>query len=482
MGKNQNEFVKEITPQGEDFSQWYTDVIKKADMVDYAPVKGCMVIKPYGYRIWELIQAAFGKRFKETGHQNAYFPIFIPESFFCKEAEHVEGFAPEVAWVTHGGGEGLPERLAVRPTSETMVCAMYAKWIQSWRDLPVLINQWCNVVRWEKATRPFLRTTEFLWQEGHTAHATAEEAEEETRRMLDVYAECVEGTLAIPVLRGQKTEREKFAGAVRTYCIEALMRDGRALQAGTSHNLGQHFAKVFNITYLDKNDQLQYVWQTSWGVSTRLIGALIMVHGDDRGLVLPPKVAPLQVVIVPIGPAGKREAVLARARQLHQELQAICRVHLDDREEYTPGWKFNDWEMRGVPLRLEIGPRDMEKNQVLLVRRDSGEKCAVAQDDLAKTVQDFLAEIQLLLFERARRFREDNTHQVADKEEFDRVMENERGFILAAHCGEDSCELHIKEQTGATIRCLPFTAEPVSGRCVYCDRPAQQWAYFARAY
>jgi len=482
LSSQEREFVKEITPKSEDFAQWYVDVIRKADLIDYAPVKGCMVIKPYGYGIWERIQEAFDRRFKETGHQNAYFPIFIPESFFQKEAEHVEGFAPEVAWVTHGGGEELTERLAVRPTSETLICAMYSKWIQSWRDLPVLINQWCNVVRWEKSTRPFLRTTEFLWQEGHTAHRTEEEAEEEALRMLEVYRERVENILAIPVIAGQKTEKEKFAGALRTYSIEALMGDGRALQAGTSHNLGQHFAKVFDITFLDQDDQLKYVWQTSWGVSTRLIGALIMVHGDDRGLVLPPKVAPLQVVVVPIAPRKQREMVLAEARALAVGLEDRVQIKLDDRPEYTPGWKFNDWEMRGVPLRIEIGPRDIEKGQVVLVRRDTGEKTAVSREGLETRVVRELEDIQATLFRRAKRFMDENTHQAETFAEIKEILEERRGLIWAGWCGKRECEDAVKEETGATIRCIPFEQPEGTMKCVCCGKGESRKVVFARAY
>ena len=352
----EKEFVKEITSQSEDYSQWYVDIILKAELMDYAPVKGCMVIRPYGYAIWENIQRLLDRRIKDTGHENAYFPLFIPRNLLQKEADHVEGFAPEVAWVTRGGDEELAEPLFIRPTSEAIICNMYSRWIQSWRDLPVLINQWCNVVRWEKSTRPFLRTSEFLWQEGHTCHRTEEEAEDEALKMLDVYREFIEDELAIPVYTGQKTEKEKFAGALHTYTVEALMSDGKALQAGTSHNLGQHFARVFDITFMDMDDQLKYVWQTSWGVSTRLIGAVIMVHGDDRGLVLPPAIAPLQAVIVPIITKKDRETVLAEVGNIAAKLENIVRLKVDEREGYSAGWKFNEWEMKGVPLRIELGP------------------------------------------------------------------------------------------------------------------------------
>ncbi len=475
------EFVKEITPQGTDFSQWYVDCITKADLADYAPVKGCMVLKPYGYGLWERIQAGLDRRFKDTGHQNAYFPLFIPESYLQKETEHVEGFSPEVAWVTHGGGELLAERLAVRPTSETIICAMYARWIHSYRDLPLLLNQWGNVVRWEKTTRPFLRTTEFLWQEGHTAHATEEEAEAEARRMLEVYRDFIENEMAIPVVAGEKSPREKFAGAARTYSLEALMRDGRALQAGTSHNLGQHFAKVFGINFLDQEGQLQHVWQTSWGVSTRLIGALIMVHGDDRGLVFPPRIAPTQVVLVPILPPRDRSAVLTRARQLEGSLKELYRTTLDAREEYTPGWKFNDWEMRGVPLRVELGPRDLAKGEVVLVRRDTGEKATVSQERLAEAVGEALGSIQDGLWQRALAFREENTGVAATREELAVIMEGRRGLVAAGWCGRDECEEEVKEKTGATIRNLPFQQRAVTG-CLNCGRPAAHFVYFARAY
>src|SRR6188474_3207698 len=388
-------FVTEITPRSQDFSKWYLDVVRKAELADYSPVKGCMVIRPYGYAIWELIQQALDSRIKATGHVNAYFPLFIPNSLLTKEAEHVEGFSPQVAYVTHAGGEELEEKLVVRPTSEAIIGTMYANWVQSWRDLPILINQWANVVRWEKKTYPFLRTTEFLWQEGHTAHETEEEAEAETRMILDMYAEVCETVLAMPVVKGRKTESEKFAGALRTYSIEALMGDGRALQAGTSHNLGQNFAKAFDITFQARDKSVQYVWGTSWGVTTRLIGGLIMTHGDDSGLVLPPAMAPYQVVVVPIGRENWRETVLPKAREIQQQLVAAgVRVTLDDRDAYTPGWKFSEWELRGVPLRLEIGPKDIEKSTVLVARRDTREKQSVAMDGLASALRSLLNEVQ----------------------------------------------------------------------------------------
>src|SRR5215203_3761917 len=408
-GKQDDAFVTEITKQSVDFSKWYLDVVRKAELADYSPVKGFMVIRPYGYAIWELIQQQLDQRFKATGHVNAYFPLLIPESLLLKEAEHVEGFAPQVAWVTKGGTEDLEEKLIIRPTSETIFGVMYQKWIQSWRDLPVLINQWCNVVRWEKVTRPFLRTTEFLWQEGHTAHETAEEAQEETMKILGIYKEFAENVLAMPVVDGPKSESEKFAGASRTYSIEALMGDGRALQAGTSHNLGQNFAKAFDITFQARDKSVQHVWGTSWGVSTRLVGGVIMTHGDDSGLVLPPRVAPYQVVIVPIGRENWRETVLPRAQDLQRQLrQAGVRVTLDERDE-RPGWKFSEWELRGVPLRLEIGPRDIEKSQVLLARRDTREKIAAPMDGLSTTIADLLEDIQRTLLARALRFRDERT-------------------------------------------------------------------------
>src|SRR3989441_1526555 len=403
----------EITPQSQDFGRWYIDVVRRAELADYSPVKGCMVIRPYGYAIWELMQQGLDRRFKATGHVNAYFPLFIPESLLMKEAEHVQGFAPQVAWVTQGGNEKLEDRLVVRPTSETIIGVMYAKWIQSWRDLPILINQWANVVRWEKVTRLFLRTTEFLWQEGHTAHETAEEAEEETLKILALYKEMVATELAMPVIDGRKSESEKFAGALRTYSIEALMGDGRALQAGTSHNLGQNFAKAFDITFQARDKSVQHVWGTSWGMTTRLVGAAIMVHGDDSGLVLPPKIAPYHVVIVPIGRENWRETVLPKAQEIQRELAAAgVRVTLDERDE-RPGWKFSEWELRGVPLRVEIGPKDIEKSAVLVARRDTREKEDLPMDGLADRLRALLDEIQTNLLQRARQFRDEHTQRAA---------------------------------------------------------------------
>ncbi len=478
-------FVKQITPKSEDFSKWYTEIIRRAELADYAPLKGMMVIRPYGYAIWENMQRLLDKRIKESGHSNAYFPLFIPESFLEKETEHLEGFAPEVAWVTHGGKEELEERLAVRPTSEAIIGSMYAKWIKSWRDLPVLINQWANIVRWEKVTRPFLRTTEFLWQEGHTAHETTEEAEKETLLILSLYKEFVETELAIPVVSGSKTEKERFAGASETYAVEALMSDGKALQMGTSHNLGQHFSKVFNIRFEDRNQNLQHVWQTSWGVSTRLVGALIMSHGDDSGLKLPPRVAPIQVMIVPISVGDWKENVLPQARDIGDQLQHEgFRVKVDDREEFTPGWKFSEWEMRGVPLRVEIGPRDIKENQVVAVRRDTGEKETVGLGEVSQRVPEILKNIQSSMLEAALKFQLENTHEVQSYEDFKSVLEAKRGFIKTFWCGHQSCEEKIKEETMATIRVIPLEQErqKTQGKCVCCGKDSDIWVYFARAY
>src|SRR5688500_447847 len=494
MAKDANEtdlpdLPTEITPQSQDFGRWYIDVVRRAELADYSPVRGCMVIRPYGYAIWELMQQGLDRRIKATGHVNAYFPLFIPESLLMKEAEHVEGFAPQVAWVTQGGNEVLEERLVVRPTSETIIGTMYAKWVQSWRDLPILINQWANVVRWEKVTRLFLRTTEFLWQEGHTAHETAEEAEEETRKMLAVYKDFAESELAMPVVDGQKTESEKFAGADRTYSIEALMRDGRALQAGTSHNLGQNFSKSYEIKFQARDKSVQYAWTTSWGVSTRMIGAVIMTHGDDGGLILPPNVAPYQVVIVPIISKPKfKETVLPRAQELRQELMARgIRVHLDDRDSQSPGWKFNEWELRGVPVRMEIGPKDLEKSQVVLARRDTREKASAAFDGLTSRIAGMLDEIQRTLLDRARRFRDEHTSRASSYDEFKSVMEGRPGFVIAAWCGSADCEAQIKAETQATLRNIPFspppgTAGPAASGCVKCGSPSQGEAWFAKAY
>jgi prolyl-tRNA synthetase len=478
------DFPTKITPQSEDFGRWYIDVVRRAELADYSPVKGCMVIRPYGYAIWELIQQGLDRRFKATGHVNAYFPLLIPESLLTREAEHVEGFAPQVAWVTQGGDEVLEERLVIRPTSETIIGTMYAKWIQSWRDLPLLINQWANVVRWEKVTRLFLRTTEFLWQEGHTAHETAEEAQEETLRMLAVYKEFAETELAMPVVDGQKTESEKFAGAERTYSIEALVRDGRALQAGTSHNLGQNFAKGFNITFQARDKSVQFVHGTSWGVSTRMIGGVIMMHGDDGGLILPPRIAPHQVVIVPIPRGNWRETVLPKAQEIRDGLVARgIRVNLDDRDSQTPGWKFNEWELRGVPLRLEIGPKDLEKSQVVLARRDTREKTFVPMEGLGAHVEELLGTIQRALYDRALTFQHEHTVEADSYDEFKSVMAGRPGFVVSPWCGSATCEASIKAETQATIRNIPFSSTPPADTsCLVCDAPATAHAWFAKSY
>ena len=473
-----------ITPQSQDFGRWYIDVVRRAELADYSPVKGCMVIRPYGYAIWELMQQGLDRRFKATGHVNAYFPLLIPESLLMKEAKHVEGFAPQVAWVTQGGNEVLEERLVIRPTSETIIGVMYAKWVQSWRDLPILINQWANVVRWEKVTRLFLRTTEFLWQEGHTAHETAEEAQEETLRMLGVYKDFAETDLAMPVMDGQKTESEKFAGADRTYSIEALMRDGRALQAGTSHYLGQNFSKSYEIKFQARDKSVQYVYTTSWGVSTRMIGAVIMTHGDEGGLILPPKIAPYQVVIVPIPRGNWRETVLPKAQAIRDELVARgVRVMLDDRDSQTPGWKFNEWELRGVPLRLEIGPKDLEKSQVVLARRDTREKSFVPMEGLGAHVDALLVTIQQALYDRAITYREEHTSSADTYDEFKEIMEGRPGFVISPWCGSTTCEAQIKTETQATIRNIPFVSPPATGKtCLKCGAAATAHAWFAKSY
>ncbi len=472
-------FVEEITSMNQDFTQWYTDVIKKADLVDYSSVRGCMIIRPYGYAIWEFIQKELDDRFKKTGHENVYMPMFIPESLLQKEKDHVEGFAPEVAWVTHGGSEKLTERLCVRPTSETLFCDHYKNIIHSYRDLPKLYNQWCSVVRWEKTTRPFLRTLEFLWQEGHTAHATEEEAQEETIRMLNVYAEFCENVLAIPVVKGQKTEKEKFAGANATYTIEALMHNGIALQSGTSHNFGDGFAKAFEIQYTDRENQLQYVHQTSWGMTTRLIGALIMVHGDDSGLVLPPKVAPVQVAVLPI--AQHKEGVLETASGICARLSNFIRVKMDDSDK-SPGWKFSEYEMKGVPVRLEIGPKDIEKGQVVLVRRDTREKIFVPIEELDTKIVEILDSIHQNLLEKATLLRDEKTFTAVEFSQFEEIISTAPGFIKAMWCGDRACEDAIKEKTGATSRCIPFNMEPVDNKCIYCGKDAKKLVYWAKAY
>lgn len=472
--------LKEITPKSQDFSQWYVDVIKKADMVDYAPMKGFMVMRPYSYKIWEFIQAAMDQRFAATGHENAYFPLLIPENLLVKEAEHVEGFSAEVAWVTMGGSEVLAERLAVRPTSETIIGYMYSQWIQSYRDLPVLINQWANVLRWEKSTRPFLRTTEFLWQEGHTVHRTEAEAVAETVQQLGTYREVIEGELAVPVIEGVKSAGERFAGAVETYTLESLMGDGKALQIATSHFLGQNFSKAFEIQYLDEDGILKYGWTTSWGSTTRMIGALIMVHGDDKGLRIPPRVAPIQVVIVPIGRGAERQTVVDHAKNLGESLRPVCRVKVDDRDEFTPGYKFNDWEMRGVPLRIEVGPKDMAQNRVMLCRRDTGEKFSVEIANVLDTIPGVLKDIQDTLYRQALEFRNDHTHAVQNYQEM--AQYDYRGFFLGDWCTDEQCADHLKQETGVTIRCLPLNASLAGSGCVVCGKPGVRRALLGRAY
>ncbi len=475
--------AKVITPRSEDYSRWYTDVITQSGMGDYSPVKGCMVIRPLGFALWEAMQRELDARFKETGHENAYFPLFIPESYLHKEAQHVEGFSPECAVVTHAGGSKLEEPLVVRPTSETIIYAMYAKWIRSYRDLPVLINQWANVVRWEMRTRLFLRTTEFLWQEGHTAHATEADAETEALTILEIYRRFAEEQMAMPVYTGIKTASEKFAGALRTYSIEALMQDGKALQAGTSHNLGQNFSKAFDVKYQTKDGGWEHVWQTSWGVSTRLIGALVMAHGDDNGVNFPPRLAPVQVVIVPIWKTDAEKSRIAEAASLAcEELKGICRVRSDLRDEVSPGWKFNEWELKGVPLRLEIGPKDLEKDQFMAVRRLDRRKTPVPRGALRTRVFEMLEEIQTDMTERGRAFLRENTREVRDYESFKAVLDEKGGFLRAHWCGSPECEARIKDETKATIRCIPLEGNREEGRCVRCDAPSRAWVYFARAY
>ena len=470
--------------KSEDFSEWYTQVILKSELADYAPIKGCIVFREYSYAIWEKIQDFFDKKIKETGHKNVYFPIFVPESFLRREAEHFEGFVPECAWVTMGGNSELEERLALRPTSEAIINSMYKKWIRGWRDLPLKLNQWCNIVRWEKAPKPFVRNREFLWQEGHTAHATKEEADKEVTDILNLYKELIENQLAIPVLVGRKTESEKFAGALYTTALEAMMPDGKALQLGTSHNLGQNFSKVFDIKFIGEDEEEHYVWQTSWGVSTRLIGAMVMVHGDDRGLVLPPREAPYQVVIIPIPYKHvERGVILEKARNVLGNLRkSRISAILDDREEYTPGWKFNHWELKGVPIRIEIGPKDVKKKQVIAARRDTLEKVAVEDKELTSAIEEMLEEIQDNLFNRAKKFLNDNITAVKTYDEFKEILEKKGGFIRACWCSESACEEKIKEETGATIRLIPFEKEKVFSDCVFCGRKADQVVFFAKAY
>ncbi len=472
--------MKSIPLKSADLSDWYTQVCLRAQLVDYAPVRGCIVLRPYGHAIWELIRDEFDRRFKASGHQNAYFPLLIPESLLAREAEHVEGFAPEVAWVTEGGGEKLTERLAIRPTSEVIIGMMYARWVQSHRDLPILINQWANVVRWEKATRPFLRTLEFLWQEGHTAHATQAEAAEEVQRMLEIYREVAEDVLCLPVITGRKSEHEKFAGAAATFAIEALMPDGKALQAGTSHELGQHFAKAYDIKFTDADEQIKYAWTTSWGVSWRILGGVIMTHGDDRGLILPPSIAPHQVVVVPIPKKGD-DSIASAAREIAESLRGVARTHVDDRQEQTAPWKFNEWEMRGAPLRAEIGPRDIAAGQVTLARRDTREKIAVPRAQLAQRVTELLAEIQQALYARARDERDRRTVVASDRAALVAGLVAQSGFVEAPWCERTECELAIKAETSAVSRVIIGDAMP-GAVCAFCGCPAAVRAYFARSY
>ena len=472
-------FVEQITSRDTDFAQWYTDIVKKAELMEYAAVKGFMVIKPAGYAIWENIQHELDKRFKATGVENVYMPLLIPESLLQKEAEHVEGFAPEVAWVTKGGLNDLQERYCIRPTSETLFCDFYARDIQSYRDLPKVYNQWCSVVRWEKETRPFLRSREFLWQEGHTAHATAEEAQARTIQMLNVYADFCEEVLAIPVVKGQKTDKEKFAGAEATYTIEALMHDGKALQSGTSHNFGDGFAKAYGVQFTDKDNQLKYVHQTSWGVTTRLIGAIIMVHGDDSGLVLPPAIAPTQVVVIPI--AAHKEGVMETAEALSERLGKVARTKLDGSDK-SPGFKFAEAEMRGIPVRVEIGPKDIEAGKAVLVRRDTREKIEVELANIETAVEDLLKQIQKDMLETARAHRDAHTYVATNYDEFKDIIENKPGFVKAMWCGDRACEDKIKEELSATSRCVPFEEEHLADTCVCCGRPAKKMLYWGRAY
>ncbi len=471
--------VKSITSMDEDFAKWYTDVCVKAELVDYASVKGCMIIRPYGYAIWENIQKEMDARFKATGHENVYMPVFIPESLLQKEKDHVEGFAPEVAWVTHGGEEELEERLCVRPTSETLFCDHFKNVVQSYRDLPKLYNQWCNVVRWEKTTRPFLRSREFLWQEGHTLHATSEEAQAETIQMLNVYAEFCENVLAMPVVKGQKTEKERFAGAEATYTIEALMHDGKALQSGTSHYFGDGFAKAFEIEYTDKNNNLVHPFQTSWGTTTRLIGALIMTHGDDSGLVLPPAVAPIQAVLIPI--ASHKEGVMEKAEEVYARLKSICRAKIDGSDQ-SPGWKFAEYEMKGVPLRIELGPKDIENNSCVVVRRDNGEKLFVSLDELETKIPELLKSVHQGLYNKALQHREVMTYDAHSLEEMKEIADTKPGFIRAMWCGDRECEDKLKEVAGVTSRCIPFEQETVGDTCVCCGKKADKMLYWGKAY
>ena len=479
MGKD-NDFVKEITNIDENFAQWYTDIVRKAELADYTDTKGCIAIRPYGYAIWENIQNYTDKLFKESGVKNTYFPVLIPESLLQKEKDHVEGFAPEVAWVTEAGGEKLEEKLCIRPTSETIITTAYAKWLNSWRDLPFVYNQWCNVLRWEKETRPFLRSREFLWQEGHTIHETAKEAKERTKTMLQVYYDFVTEDLAIPLICGKKTESEKFAGAEDTYTIEAMMYDGRALQSATSHYFGQNFTKPFDVKFQNREGKQEYAYQTSWGISTRLIGAIIMAHGDNRGLKLPPKVAPIQAVIVPI--AMHKEGVKEKAQEIYNLLKDKFRMEIDLRDQVSPGYKFNDWEMKGVPLRIEMGPRDIENGVCVLVRRDTAEKITVNINELEKTINDLLEEIHTNMFETCKKRMEEKTTIAYNLEEFKANMDKEQGFIKTMWCGNAECEAKIKELTGAKSRCMPFEQEHISDTCVCCGNKAEKMVIWGRQY
>lgn len=475
----QEKLVKSITSMDEDFAKWYTDVCIKAELIDYASVKGCMIIRPYGYAIWENIQHIMDGMFKELGHENVYMPLFIPESLLQKEKDHVEGFAPEVAWVTHGGEEKLEERMCVRPTSETLFCDHFKNIVHSYRDLPKLYNQWCNVVRWEKTTRPFLRSREFLWQEGHTLHATADEARKETEQMLNLYARFAEEALAMPVVKGQKTDKERFAGAEATYTIEALMHDGKALQSGTSHYFGDGFSRAFDVQYTDKENKPVHPFQTSWGTTTRLIGAVIMTHGDDNGLVLPPAIAPIQVVIVPV--ASHKEGVLEKAGEVCENLKKVCRVKLDNSDQ-TPGWKFAEYEMKGVPLRIEIGPRDIENNQCVVVRRDNREKIFVSLDELESRIPELLKEYHDALYNRALERRTNMTYDAKNLDEIKEIAETKPGFIRAMWCGDRECEDKLKEVAGITSRCIPFEQEQIGDTCVCCGKKADKMLYWGKAY
>ena len=477
---DKKEFVKEITNIEEDFAKWYTDIVIKADLADYTDTKGCLAIKPYGYAIWENIQKYTDDLFKKSGVENVSMPLLIPESLLQKEKDHVEGFAPEVAWVTQGGGEELEEKLCIRPTSETMFSNLYAKWLSSWRDLPFVYNQWCSVLRWEKETRPFLRSREFLWQEGHTIHSTEQEAKERTLQMLEIYARVIEDLLAIPVVKGEKTPSEKFAGADNTYTVETMMHDGRALQSGTSHYFGQNFTKPFEVKFQNKEGKEEYAYQTSWGVSTRLIGGVIMAHGDNRGLKLPPKVAPIQVVIVPI--AAHKEGVTEKARELYQTLLENYRVKLDLRDNYSTGYKFNDWEMRGVPVRIEMGPRDIENGICIAVRRDTLEKQEIKLENLSQELEVLLEDIQVSMFEECKKRLQEKTTIATNMEEFSKNMEENQGFIKAMWCGEEACEDKIRELTGAKSRCIPFEQEHISDTCVCCGKKADKMVVWGRQY